>query len=634
MAAGTGNGLDEPRWRWAGAAWAALAVAGAWGAEPTMAPMAMPMGGMSMPMPTTAPAGAGGAAARPAGRDLSSADSVLVRRFRFEGNTVYSSSDLELVARHAVAEVRAGHDCTALNDDPKKSIAGWAKEARANPPADPPPLRLTVEDLEAVRRCLTLAYTGAGYANSGVVLPDQDVDGAGGAVVYRVDEGVLKTVTIHPVDRDYKPLDKDGKGGMKFNRGYLTRVITVSAGRVLNVTSLKGEMERLRQDPNVTRVNAELKPGVKPNESDLDVQLEEANRFHFGLDFNNRRPPSVGAERFEAFGSDTNVTGFDDPFNFHYTITKGDLEHLAFAGADDYGVDYAHPVSDVGTTLQIAYSRSDDPVIETPYRDLSIRSETDNFGLTLRQPAYRADDREFALTATFNERTNDTYLGGQPFEFAPGETNGHSRVTVVRLGQEYSYRDDKRAISLRSTFNVGLRAFGSTNNGVDAHTGRELPDSTFFDWLGQAQYVRRLGDTSAQLILRGNLQLAAQPLLSLEQFSIGGLDTVRGYRENEVVRDQGAVASAEVHVPILQKEDVSLVDLAPFVDVGYGWDRYETTPAHGAYPVLGSCGIGLLVHPDKHLNLQVYYGHPFVHFNRTSNIQDNGISFDVSYTFF
>jgi hemolysin activation/secretion protein len=69
-----------------------------------------------------------------------------------------------------------------------------------------------------------------------------------------------------------------------------------------------------------------------------------------------------------------------------------------------------------------------------------------------------------------------------------------------------------------------------------------------------------------------------------------------------------------------------VLDFAPFCDVGYGWNHFNT---HDQTPVLASAGVGLLLHPNSHLNARVYYGYPFHDFHRSSNLQDLGIHFDL-----
>lgn len=69
--------------------------------------------------------------------------------------------------------------------------------------------------------------------------------------------------------------------------------------------------------------------------------------------------------------------------------------------------------------------------------------------------------------------------------------------------------------------------------------------------LGQAHHVRGLGDLNLQLVTRASTQLPPNPLLAIKNLSIGGRDTVQGYRENQRVRDYGLGLSLELRIPLL-----------------------------------------------------------------------------------
>ena len=182
-------------------------------------------------------------------------------------------------------------------------------------------------------------------------------------------------------------------------------------------------------------------------------------------------------------------------------------------------------------------------------------------------------------------------------------------------------------IALRSTFNVGVDLFDVTDDGTER-------DGTFFSWLGQAQYVMRLGDSDAQMILRGTAQMASDPLPSLEQFSIGGMNTVRGYRENQLVRDMGYLASLELRIPIpIWNERRKALTLAPFVDFGTGWN-HEIGGELDSFTdrdSIVSTGLGLIAQPTDWLRAELYWGHAFTDFDSAEQShQDGGFHFRLT----
>jgi hemolysin activation/secretion protein len=120
--------------------------------------------------------------------------------------------------------------------------------------------------------------------------------------------------------------------------------------------------------------------------------------------------------------------------------------------------------------------------------------------------------------------------------------------------------------------------------------------------------------------------------LSIEQFAVGGVDTVRGYRENQIVRDTGYAASIELHVPLIATTSGNrILEIVPFADIGLG--RNINAPQSGVKngQVLPSIGAGLVFTPNRHVNAQLYYGYAL---NRdvnqeTDDLQDAGIHFNV-----
>ena len=74
--------------------------------------------------------------------------------------------------------------------------------------------------------------------------------------------------------------------------------------------------------------------------------------------------------------------------------------------------------------------------------------------------------------------------------------------------------------------------------------------------MGQFQWVQRLSPRILMLA-KVNTQLTPDSLLSLEKISIGGVDTVRGYRQNQLVADNGVVGGVEVRIPLTSNVETS-----------------------------------------------------------------------------
>ena len=540
-------------------------------------------------------------------------NAVEVTAFGFDGNTVFSDDQL---LRAPVELEPDGERVRA-----RTTVGDYVGQA------------LTIEGLEEIRLALTRLYVNAGYINSGAVLPETIENGV---VRYRIVEGRLTDVNL--------------TGNKRLRRSYLVSRIRRGAGKPLNILELRNQLEIVRQNPNLTRITAELRPGAEPGEAYLDAQVQESNPLQLGMQVSNRRSPSVGAEQVEVLASHRNLTGNGDVLALRYGVNTGGFDDWEWAGADDFSVDYTIPITPADTTLSLSYTRTDSLVVEEPFDELDITSQSNSAAVALRHPFYRTANTEFAMFVALTYRDNVTELLGRRFSFSPGAEDGESVVAPVRFGQEFTTRSQVDALAFRSTFSVGTGLFNPTLHGTD------LPDAHYVAWLGQGQYVRRVNPdvrsyrspldfftprqngfnplADWQLVLRGSAQLADDPLLSIEQFAVGGIDTVRGYRENQIVRDVGAAGSVELRIPVIATAGgVRVLDVVPFVDAGYG-QNVEESPKNSEF--LSSVGVGLQFTPTRQISAQVYYGYAL---NRdvndeTDDLQDNGIHFNFLFLAF
>jgi hemolysin activation/secretion protein len=176
---------------------------------------------------------------------------------------------------------------------------------------------------------------------------------------------------------------------------------------------------------------------------------------------------------------------------------------------------------------------------------------------------------------------------------------------------------------LRSQFSLGIDALGATIND-------KPPDSRFFAWRGQAQYLRLLAPDTL-LLLRSDIQLANEALVPLEQFGLGGLGSVRGYRQDALLSDNGLFASAELRIPIIRiPKWNSILQVAPFVEVGTTWN--SSGRANPESNTLASTGLGLLWRTGDRFTARFDWGIPFVDLGfRKNTLQEKGLYFTVEY---
>lgn len=460
---------------------------------------------------------------------------------------------------------------------------------------------ITFNQLLEARTAVTQLYVDAGYINSGAFIPaEQRI--TNGEVVIQVVEGRLEAINIEGLGR--------------LNPDYIRSRINVRAGVPLNVNRLVEALQLLQLDPLIAQLSAELAAGTTTGGSVLNLEVTEADVVAGIITLDNSRSPLVGSFRRRLSFTHGNLAGQGDRFSVGYSNTDG---------SNSLDLSYAHPFNPYNGTVQLLYSGSRSRVIEPAFAPLNIESRSDEVELGVRQPIYQTPGEEVALglSLSYNETGSTFKLGNFPREPFPSEgadANGETRITALRFSQEWTQRGASQVLALRSQITMGGDWFGATVNDGD------VPDSNFFSWQAQAQYVRIFQDNSL-LLLRLSGQLADRPLLSSERFRLGGQDSVRGYRQDLITTDNGLLASAEMRFPVLSiPESNSAMQIAPFLDYGLGWNA-----GGGGSQSLLSLGAGMIWQFGDRVNARLDYAIPLIDLGPKGNsLQEQGLLFTLS----
>jgi hemolysin activation/secretion protein len=260
-------------------------------------------------------------------------------------------------------------------------------------------------------------------------------------------------------------------------------------------------------------------------------------------------------------------------------------------------------------------------VVQDPFRSLDIKSETQIWSVSLRQPVYRTLYDDIALTIVGEYEQNANTLSGLPFDSVTGMKNGFGNVAALRFVQEWTHRTTASVFAVRSRFSAGIGVLGATMNSTP-----DAADGQFVSWLGQFQWLKQFESTKIELFNLLNMQIANDRLFPLEQMSVGGRYSVRGYRENTLLRDNGIVYQFETRFPLWRSSTgLSYVQFCPFADVGHSWSaKGNIGDAH----TLASVGAGLRVNFSQLTNLNVYWGRRLVTSNVSNphdSLQDEGV---------
>ncbi|KYC38052.1 hemolysin activation/secretion protein [Scytonema hofmannii PCC 7110] len=499
---------------------------------------------------------------------------VTVEKFEFVGNTVFRQEELNQVTADFIGEP------------------------------------ITFDQLLQAANKVTELYIKKGYITSGAYIPSQEIQS--GTVKIQILEGSLEDIKVNIA-----------KG--RLNPNYVRSRIALATSKPLNVNRLQEALQLLQLNPLIESLDAELTAGTKPGTNSLEVTIQGAKTFSTEFRLDNNRNPAVGSLERGIEISEANLLGLGDRLSFAYSNTDG---------SNRFEGNYTLPINPRNGTLRFDYRISDNNIVEPPFKDADIEVDSREFELTFRQPIIQTAtpqrSQEFALSFSAARRESSSSISGVDIPLFPGaDDEGKTRISELNFAQEWLQRSRRDVLAARSEFSVGIGAFDATVNTNE-------PDSQFFLWRGQMLYLRRLGEAngkpgvSSNLLVRFNVQLAGDSLLSREQFSLGGQATVRGYRQDALLTDNGIFGSVEARLPILRVPEVEgTLQLTPFIDFGTGWNTNGGTPDPNT--LLG-VGFGLLWEMGDNFAARVDWGIPLIDINsKDRTLQENGVYFRLEY---
>jgi hemolysin activation/secretion protein len=427
----------------------------------------------------------------------------------------------------------------------------------------------TFGDVESARQNLETAYRAAGYATVFVDIPEQQVDE--GIVRLRVTEGRVDRVRV--------------TGAQYFsNKSIRAAVPGLARGDVPKLAEVQEQLSALNAGSRDRAIVPVLKAGRTPGSVDVELQVEDKLPLHASLELNDRYTADTSRLRLTASFSYDNLFQRQHSLSFQYqTAPEEPSDSRAIVGS------YVFRVPTWDQTVFALYavdSKSDIAALGT----LSVLGTGNIFGMRAIRalPAQPDYVHSFTFGLDYKDFLEDIRL-----------EQDEGLVTPIRyIDWSAAYTGTLRTESTMTTFNVGANfgIRGLVNDSDEFADKRFLARPNYVYFRGGVQHLLRL-PLHMQAFVRVSGQFAVSPLVSNEQFIIGGADTVRGYLESSHLGDYGATETFELRndwlSQLLQMPAGSAYVMA-FVDAGQV-AVLEPLPSQVSRYSLASWGLGLRI---------------------------------------
>jgi hemolysin activation/secretion protein len=385
----------------------------------------------------------------------------------------------------------------------------------------------SINQLQEVAKKVATYYDEHGYILAQAFIPAQKV--ADGVVVVQVLEGKLASVRV--------------EGNKKYPASTLKRPFKSLIGAPVDKDSIESALLTLTNYPGITAFGV-LGAGTDVGTTDLTLRVQSEERFRIETVLDNYGTQFAGQDRVQL------TLTINDPLHMadrlkltglYATGSSSGASHGAYGG-----VDYEIPVFSPNDSLHVVHLTNQ---YDVGAAAASVTTGKSNGKTRVDELGYRHDfDRTRLGSASVGVAFN---VKSATFDSPPSVVYD-DKLTTARIDAQWERVDtrfrgvDTVLFSYTHGFNGLLGALGAYDPAAAAtsRSSRLGASGEFNKFNLQMQRLQRLTQYTS-LVLRVDGQYTHDPLVSLEQFSLGGPDSVRAYSVSETLAEKGGVASLE-----------------------------------------------------------------------------------------
>jgi len=444
------------------------------------------------------------------------------------------------------------------------------------------------EDVDKAREALENFYHQQGFKTVSITIPRQAVKD--GTVLLQVIEGRVNKLTV--LGSKYHSLARIKQQAPAFAEGSVPDFSVVQQ----NLTTLNQQADQI--------VTPALKAGATAGTIDVDLVVLDKLPLHGSLEVNNRYSQGTSELRSSANISYDNLWQRGHSASLFYQTAPENTEEAGVIVGS-----YTLRFDENPLTIALTGMRSKSNV--STLGGIQVIGGGRSYSVRANWPLAASGDtaRSLSLALDYKSFASKVNLGDSsvltPIRYYP-----------VSLAYNSFTRNDNSSLQFDTSLTVALPHLGSDSDIID--TNRYGARRQMIYSRSSIAYSYDL-PKAFQLYAKTTAQLSDRPLISNEQLSAGGMDSVRGYFESEAVGDYGANGTLELRAPSLPDlfDKSHFVDhvqeLRPFIFIdGAGLYQHQPLPNTSRQVEMLSAGIGFNLNTFRKINAVFDWSVPLV----------------------
>lgn len=401
-------------------------------------------------------------------------------------------------------------------------------------------------EIDAILARITQYFIDRGLVTTRAYIPPQDLR-----------TGLLKLVVVEGKVEDIRPAE-----GASLTQGQLITAFPGLKGERLNLRDFEQGIDQINRLPNAS-AKVKFEPGSKQGGSVAKIENQAGKSWQVKGGIDNSGSESSGEIQQVGSAEAYNWLGINDLINISYGRDSLPDSSLKASGSRSFyiSVPYGYWLGTLSAS-QFRYQTS-------------IYGTTQTFKSSGLTTTYRADVERVLLRDQVSKTTLTTSLTYKDIrnyiEDVLLEVSSR-KLTIAGFMLNHSRRIGQGLVSMSVGYETGLRSFGAKDDVERNNTG---PEAQFEKYTGDLTVIQNFSLLGLNFVVTSGArgQWTPDTLYSSERFSIGSLNTVRGFKESSLIGDVGGLIRNELALRLpVEHPDISKVvgELQPFVGIDYG----------------------------------------------------------------
>jgi len=535
---------------------------------------------------------------------------LVVRELRISGNTLISTGEL---LEYMPAVYNASGQPQSQAESQYLYDLRTIQEIVLEPGQ---PREVSLRTIQGLTQYILSVYQANDYSGIYVYVPEGAIkDGnrlVNGILPINILEAPVSEVRIKYYDAERNEVEEG-----YLRRSALEEWSPIKRDKVASQKSLDYLVNLLNLNPD-RHVSAVVSRGAEPNTLAIQYDVYETDPWHFFIQADN----SGTNEREWAPRAgviNTNLLGIDDRLT---ALVQAALDSLS----ENYSVFGSYDFPVMGPRLRLnlygGYSEFD---IDPESGPFSFLGSGTFYGAILRYNIYQEQNWFFDVTGSLSNEESEIDSSLSKL-FGVDVFSSDIKMQLWGIGANIHHRDDMSNTSL--IFNRVQNFGGSDQDAFWDPYASPIPtgartdaERDFAIYTMAANHSEYLDQNKVQQ-LRGTLRWIepSERLVPAKMTSFGGMYSVRGYDEYEIVADGGILASIQYEYDLVRHSQAvepktvaneELKKLAPLAFFDYGRAKVESpVPGEEKSQTLYSVGVGMAFEVGNNFSGALYYGHP------------------------